>query len=217
MVTMDEKSEQGSELLDTIVGFLTIPLVAFFLLFVLPFLVGCQAPLGTRDLLPQEQDIVIETIDAWDRIADHSDSVPVSDNCYQQLMEIGVYVAYTHEEMLEITGHCGPDANRPDFNPETEEVFDSGRACPADADLIWGQARYGYVDRYRVVVIANTTDWCKTFPHEVLHHLMGCMFGDSDPGHTSSTWEDLHVAPGSFQRSQGPDEPNWPGCTPILP
>lgn len=182
-------------------------------LFLLLLTGACSAPSGTRGMLPVEQDIVIDTIARWDAWAQATgEASPVTDSCYQQLMEVGVVVVHTHEEMLAITGHCGPDANHPLFDPNVEGVFDSSASCPTGATEIRGQARMGYIDRNMVVVIADTSDWCTTFPHEILHHLNRCMGLGSDPGHDGDTWHELGLQAGQFLRTQGPTDPNWAGC-----
>lgn len=197
---------------DTIVSAVALFVVLVFLFLVAPFLVGCTAPTGTRDLLPVEQEMVDDTVRAWDQWASqHEGFEPVSDSCYQELMEIGVSVVSSHEEMLANTGYCGPDANSIWFNPVSEEIFDEGKACPEDAQEIWGNARSGYRDRAMLIVIADTADWCIVFPHEVLHHLAKCM-GYADESHSLEIWSDLGIAPGRFERSQGPNAENWVGC-----
>ncbi len=60
-------------------------------------MVGC-VPEATRDMTPEEEELVMDTIDRWDAwTVDHPEFAPVTDRCYEAMMTIGVYVAEPEE------------------------------------------------------------------------------------------------------------------------
>lgn len=176
-------------------------LVSFFIA-LLSF--GC-VPEGTRDLLPVEEVIVDDFVCRWNVWAseqpEQSGYELVSDKCYGELMGVGIYVAQTQEDFHAATGACAA----------RDGDFDLNGQCTGEQ--LWGQARYGYVDRHRFIVLAGNADWCTTLPHELMHMLALCMFnGDADVNHEREFWAGLGIEPGEHGRPQGPLDPDFQGC-----
>jgi len=147
----------------------------------LAMITGC-APQETRNLTGNEEEYVVGTVNAWDEWSVQNPGYePISDSCYLEMMDLGVYVAHTHEEMYAVTGLCGPESAE----------FPDGY-CPPGAGRASAEARVGYLDRNRLIVIVETVlngpEACSVFSHEVLHHLINCMGYRADLEHQGWYW-----------------------------